>query len=86
MRRALSTIMPRVRFDDCITKRCILTRTASHGNPYIGQIDDQLYVAIGNGWSAMCSDAIGRVAAHLMREGEFPEGCRSVDFEPVFAE
>ncbi len=86
MREALATIMPHARFDGFLTKRCILTRTASHGNPYIGQVDKDLYVAIGNGWSAMCSDGIGRVAAHLMREGAFPDGFRAVDFEPVFAE
>lgn len=50
------------------------------------QVDDQLCVAIGNRWSAMCSDAVGRAAAYLMREGECPEGCRADDFEPVFAE
>ncbi len=86
MSAALMGIMPNLEAKDFTSKRCILTRTESHGNPYVGQVDDRLYLAIGNGWSAMSSDAIGRVAAHVMLEGGFPEGFSAETFEPVLGD
>jgi glycine/D-amino acid oxidase-like deaminating enzyme len=84
MLEALMTIMPNLKVEECVTKRCILTRTENHGNPYVGCINDHLFVAIGNGYSAMSSDAIGRLAATLIRTNEFPEQFDAEDFAPVF--
>jgi len=83
---ALRTIMPGLLVEECIARRCILTRTAGHGNPYVGQIGDRAYVAVGNGWSAMASDSIGRVACHLMLEGAVPEGYEAETLGPVAAD
>jgi sarcosine oxidase len=35
MLAALKALMPSVTIEDCISKRCILTRTRKHGNPYV---------------------------------------------------
>jgi glycine/D-amino acid oxidase-like deaminating enzyme len=84
MREALQLIMPGMKVDDCITKRCILPRTQKHKNPYIGQIDEQLFVTAGNGWSAMCSDGVGMVMTSLVVHGKFPDGFEAAEYEPVF--
>ena len=86
MREALLRILPGLPIDECVSRRCILTRTAAHENPYIGRVDERIYVAVGNGWSAMCSDGIGSVAAHLVREGGFPHGLDPSAFAPVFGD
>jgi glycine/D-amino acid oxidase-like deaminating enzyme len=68
------------------TKRCIVSFT-KHRKPYIGTLNNEgLFVACGgNGYSAMCSDALGRIAANLLTEGTFPEEYSSESFKPVFA-
>lgn len=83
---ALMQLMPGVPFEGFLTKRCLISRTP-HGRPYIGETAQPgLFVAGGcNGYSAMCSDAIGGVAAHLMREGGLPSGYEAGDFELIFA-
>ena len=86
MLAALMAIMPNLRVGDCVSKRCILTRTTSHGNPYIGQINDHLTVAIGNGYSAMCSDGIGHVAAHLMMNNLFPANYDPNDYALAYSD
>ncbi len=75
IRQALFTLMPSLVTDSFITKRCIISRT-EHGRPYIGSVDGKgLYFAGGcNGYSAMCSEAIGRVTASLLQENKFPDG------------
>lgn len=70
---AAKTLLPDLVIEDCISKRCILTRTRNHGNPYIGRVGEQSFAAIGTGYSAMCSDSLGRLAAGLMVNGTFPE-------------
>ncbi|MGZ4049230.1 MAG: hypothetical protein ACXVNN_07700 [Bacteroidia bacterium] len=56
--------------------------------PYIGALNDRgLFVACGgNGYSAMCSDALGKVAANLLTEGPFREDYSPESFRPIFAE
>ncbi len=76
--------MPGLAVEDCHSKRCILTRTHRHGNPYLGRVDERMTVAVGNGWSAMASDAMGRVATHLIRHGVLPDGYPPGAFEPVW--
>ncbi|HEY8659681.1 MAG TPA: FAD-dependent oxidoreductase [Hanamia sp.] len=85
MKNALMAIMPELAIEDCLTKRCIVTFTR-HGHPYIGSTDQKdLFIAAGgNGYAAMCSDAIGKIAATLIQEGFFPKGFSSKDFHPVF--
>lgn len=77
-------LMPGVRFDSFISKRCIISRTP-HKKPYIGLADGKgLFVATGgNGYSAMCSDALGWITANLALNGEFPEGYREEDFRLI---
>jgi len=85
LQAAMRAIMPGLKARGYISKRCVLPRTNGHGNPYIGSVGEGVHVAIGNGWSAMSSDGIGSVAAHLMLRGCFPDGFDSADFEPLFS-
>jgi glycine/D-amino acid oxidase-like deaminating enzyme len=84
MRSALQTIMPNLKIEECISKRCLLPRTKKHENPYIGRVHEGLYVTAGNGWSAMCSDGAGQLMVSLVINGKIPEGFNSKDFEPIF--
>jgi glycine/D-amino acid oxidase-like deaminating enzyme len=85
MTEALMNIMPGLRPDAFMTKRCIINRSV-HGRPYIGETTHQgLYIASGcNGYSAMCSDAIGNLASGLILNGAFPHGYMPSSFEPVY--
>jgi len=85
MTKALMNFMPGLKPEAFLTKRCIINRSV-HGRPYIGETKHHgLYFASGcNGYSAMCSDAIGRVSAEVLINGKFPEGYSSVSFEPVY--
>ncbi|MDZ4713947.1 MAG: FAD-dependent oxidoreductase [Cytophagales bacterium] len=70
----LKSILPSVRTEGLHTKGCIITRTPE-GRPYIDRIDEGLFVATGgNGFAAMCSDALGKAAATLVLTGRLPEG------------
>lgn len=82
---ALKMILPGAAFTEYLTKKCIISRTP-HGRPFIGQTSQTgLYVAGGcNGYSAMCSDAIGNVAAELMMNDKMPEGYNASMFELMY--
>ena len=81
LKQVLRTILPGLSWINTQSKPCILTRTAGHGNPYIDILDDRLIVAIGNGYSAMCSDGIGYVAAQLAVQGCYPPGFEGKDYQ-----
>lgn len=85
LRKTLHAIMPNLRTMGYKTKKCIVSRTA-HGHCYIGSTgQENLFVAAGgNGYSAMCSDATGQVAAHYVIHGNVPSGYSAKSFEPVF--
>ncbi len=84
--QALKTILPKVTIENYFTKNCIISRTA-HERPYIGEtLQEGLYVAGGcNGYSAMCSDAIGSVAANFIIDGyvpnEYPKNAFNIVYE-----
>ncbi len=84
LRRALLQLMPNIKVEEFIPRKCIVTRT-QHGKPYIGAVNDkELFVAAGgNGYGAMCSDALGHIAAHLVIEKKFPAAYNEQDFLPV---
>jgi glycine/D-amino acid oxidase-like deaminating enzyme len=65
---ALLSVIPALKADSFRTGRCIVTYT-THRRPYIDAIvPDRVYTAVGgNGIGAKTSDAIGRLAARLMR-------------------
>lgn len=85
LRSALQLILPGLSVSDCFEKRCIVCYTL-HGKPYIGPIEDKsLYIAAGgNGYAAMSSDALGKIAATVLMENDFPNGFFEKDFKPVF--
>ena len=85
LKNELLQIMPHLTAIDYHTKKCIISRTA-HGRPYIGESMQQgLYIAGGcNGYSAMCSDAIGHVAAQIILTGHYPKGYPEKAFEIMF--
>ncbi len=84
--QTLRALLPDLEVEAYLTKRCIISR-ATHGRPYIGETSQSgLFVAGGcNGYSAMCSDAIGGVAAQLMTQGGLPPGYASDAFELVWS-
>ncbi|MFY7963604.1 MAG: NAD(P)/FAD-dependent oxidoreductase [Chitinophagaceae bacterium] len=83
--KAIKKIVPDLQIDEVIIKKCIISWTA-HKRPYIGETTQKdLYVAGGcNGYSAMCSDAIGSVASHLILNGKMPTGYKDDAFELVY--
>ena len=85
LKGALLKIMPGIKAEEYFTKRCIISFT-EHRKPYIGLLNNNgLFVACGgNGYSAMCSDALGRIASHLLIKGIFPNEYSAESFEPVF--
>lgn len=87
LKNALFVILPEVEFLSFQTKRCVINRSR-HGRPYIGETGRKgLFVISGcNGYSAMCSDGIGNIAAHLVREAVFPGSFRAEDFEILYSD
>lgn len=75
LEQMLRSLLPAVQWTETTTRRCIVSYTPAR-RPYIGRTRERgLYFAGGcNGYSAMCSDAMGRVAAALMGTGEYPKG------------
>lgn len=74
LQREVTALFPDVPFLGFRTKRCILSRTVGR-RPYLGPLGEGLVVAMGcNGYSAMASDAQGRIAASLALTGEVPGG------------
>ncbi|MGS0685490.1 NAD(P)/FAD-dependent oxidoreductase [Nakamurella sp. GG22] len=74
LRTQVLALFPHTRFLSFRTKRCILSRTVGR-RPYLGPLGDGVVVAMGcNGYSAMASDAQGRIAATLALTGEVPDG------------
>jgi glycine/D-amino acid oxidase-like deaminating enzyme len=80
----LHQLIPSISTENFFTKKCIVCYT-KHGKPYIGEVQNNLFVAAGgNGYSAMSSDALGRIAASVVLRGEFPRPFSSKSFVPVF--
>lgn len=86
MKDALIKLVPLLKVEKALAKKCIVSYTR-HGKPYIGEVDKNLFVSAGgNGYSAMSSDALGKIAATLLLENKFPKEFLQEDFEPVFAD
>ncbi len=85
LKETLHSILPSIKVEDYKTKRCIISRT-KHKWAYIGNADGhQLYVAAGgNGYSAMCSDTLGHIAAHWILHNCTPDEFELKTFDPVF--
>lgn len=85
LRHVLHQIMPDLKTIGFKTKKCIVSRTR-HNHCYIGNTDKKnLYVAAGgNGYSAMCSDALGEIAAHFTVHDNMPLDYSTKSFEPLF--
>ncbi len=84
MRNALNQLIPKLSAEEYFLKKCIVAFTP-HGKPYIGEAESGLYfVSGGNGYSAMCSDALGKITSTLLLENKFPGEFSPKDFEPVF--
>ncbi len=83
--QSLKLILPGLSFSEYIEKQCIVCYTP-HGKPYIGTLENNsLYIAAGgNGYAAMNSDALGKIAAHMLLENRFPPDFSEIDFKPVF--
>ncbi|HEY5368166.1 MAG TPA: FAD-dependent oxidoreductase [Hanamia sp.] len=83
---ALINLIPKLSVEECYEKKCIVSYT-QHGKPYIGEVEDNIFVAAGgNGYSAMCSDALGKIASTFLLNRHFPKKFSQSDFRPVFTE
>mgnify|MGYP000844805765 CR=1 FL=1 len=84
LREALHSFMPKLDVLSYKTKKCIISRT-KHKQCYIGPTERKnLFVAAGgNGYSAMCSDALGEIAAHFVLHENTPSDFSAQSFEPV---
>ena len=77
-------MLPGLQVQDYIAKRCIITYTG-HKHQYIGPVEENVYIATGgNGYSAMCSDAVGKLSAHVVLNYAFPEPYMEQDFKPLW--
>lgn len=87
LRTMLETVMPGVAFGGFSAKPCLITDTA-HGLPYLDQVDEGLFVAVGgNGHAAKSSDAIGALAAGFVATGEWPDAALDrASFRAMFGE
>lgn len=84
LKKALHSILPGISIEEVREKHCIVCYTA-HNKPYIGQIEKGLFVAAGgNGYAAMSSDTLGKIAATVLLEDRFPPDFSAKDFAPVF--
>ncbi|HSN08209.1 MAG TPA: FAD-dependent oxidoreductase, partial [Hanamia sp.] len=84
LEKALKSILPNLLIEEIHEKKCIVCYT-QHGKPYIGPIEKGLFVAAGgNGYAAMSSDALGKIAATVLLENRFPAEFSAKDFEPIF--
>jgi glycine/D-amino acid oxidase-like deaminating enzyme len=72
--KAIKKLLPSLNIENMLTKKCVISRTAT-GRPYIGETSiKNLYLAGGcNGYSAMCSEAIGGVVASFIINDKFPD-------------
>jgi len=69
LRDLLLGVIPDVAAENWTTKPCLITDTPTR-LPFIGEVDDGLFVAAGgNGFAGKSADAIGAVAARLVTEG-----------------
>jgi glycine/D-amino acid oxidase-like deaminating enzyme len=85
MKDYLLQLIPSISIENSFTKKCIVCYT-QHGKPYIGEVENNLFVAAGgNGYSAMSSDALGKLAASVFIENTFTDPFSAYDFRPVFA-
>ncbi|MEQ8364153.1 MAG: FAD-dependent oxidoreductase [Cyclobacteriaceae bacterium] len=84
LRKALHAIIPTLNTIGYTTKKCIVSRTR-HGQCYIGPTAQRnLYVAAGgNGYSAMCSEALGQVATHYTIHEDVPPEYSAQSFKPI---
>lgn len=86
LKEALMNLIPGLCMQECHVGKCIVSYT-QHWKPYIGEVDDKIFVAAGgNGYSAMCSDALGKTAATLTITNQFPHEFSQKDFKPVFVD
>ncbi|HNP20793.1 MAG TPA: FAD-dependent oxidoreductase [Panacibacter sp.] len=84
LKAALHSVLPGLQVQDYIAKRCIITYTG-HKHQYIGPVEENVYIATGgNGYSAMCSDAVGKLSAHVVLNYAFPEPYMEQDFKPLW--
>jgi sarcosine oxidase len=84
LQRELEKLLPTVSFENFTTKPCVISRTST-GNPYIDKVEEGLFVATGcNGYSAMSSDAQGKIASHLMLFDTYPDGFPREDLQAIY--
>ncbi len=86
MKDAITSMIPNLKPLSWRTSRCVICYTA-HRKPYIDIVEpDRIYIAAGgNGSSAYCSDAIGKLAAKLTIHNEWRDDLDVAEFAVSFA-
>jgi sarcosine oxidase len=73
LRRLLESLVPGIQSTNWATKPCLIPETPST-LPYVDHLEDGLVVAAGcNGFAGKSADAIGALAAELLREGKWTD-------------
>jgi sarcosine oxidase len=76
---ALEALLPHVAFASFEMRHCIIHRKPSlHPVLGTGGAENLYYVAGCNGYSAMCSDALGKLAAQLLKTETLPDWAQSL--------
>ena len=84
IRPYMEAFIPAMEASGWVTNRCAVTYTA-HGKPYIDEVEDKIYVAVGgNGHSAKWSPVLGSMAAELILDGAWNEAIPRDPFRAVF--
>lgn len=87
LRRMLEALLPEAAFEGFVAKPCLITDTV-HGLPYVDEVEEGLFVAVGGcGHAAKSSDAIGALAAGLVETHQWnDEALDQSAFRAVFGE
>ena len=85
LKTVLLEALPGLKVENYLTKPCILTYTDSK-YPYLDQIDERLFTAVGGcGGAAKSADAIGRLASLRLLDEPCPEPFGWEPFKASFA-
>ena len=85
LKRALREVFPSLDVLSTRFQPCLITDTNSY-YPYIDMVDDRIGIVVGgNGKAAKSSDEIGRLAAEMMRTGDWPSSLPQALFAAQFA-
>jgi sarcosine oxidase len=85
LREVLADLLPGISVRSWHTRRCSDAYTA-HYHPYIGALGPGVFAVLGgNGRGAQAADAVGRLAAQVVRTGQWQPELPRAGFAPVLS-